>query len=64
MSQNTSSIGQWRKSKGCVICRTLKNTKQAFNDFNICINLDERYVNAYVERAKLFFASGQPAKGL
>lgn len=43
---------------------TLKNTKQAFNDFNICINLDEKYVNAYIERAKLFFATGQPAKGL
>lgn len=47
-----------------IISRTLKNTKQAFNDFNICINLDEKYLNAYIERAKLFFATGQPAKGL
>jgi len=64
MWQNISFIGRWLKSKGCFIRRTLKNTKQAFNDFNICINLDEKYVNAYIERAKLFFASGQPAKGL
>jgi tetratricopeptide (TPR) repeat protein len=43
---------------------TLGNTKQALNDFNICINLDEKYTLAYLERAKLLFSNEQATKGL
>jgi hypothetical protein len=45
-------------------CRTLGNTKQALNDFNICINLDEKHALAFFERAKLLFSNEQAAKGL
>jgi tetratricopeptide (TPR) repeat protein len=44
--------------------RTLGNKKQALNDFNICINLDEKYANAYLERAKLLFSTEQAPKAL
>ena len=46
------------------LARTLNNKKQALNDFNICINLDEKYTNAYLERAKLYFSTDQSGKGL
>lgn len=34
------------------------------NDFNICINLDEKHQFAYFERAKLLFSNDQASKGL
>jgi hypothetical protein len=42
----------------------MDNTKQALNDFNICLNLDEKYPLAYYERAKLLFSNGQASKGI
>ena len=44
--------------------QTLNSHKAALNDFNICINLDEKYAQAYLERAKLHFATDQTAKAL
>lgn len=43
--------------------RSLDNKKQALNDLNISINLDEKYTKAYLERAKLLFSNDQPMKG-
>ena len=37
---------------------------QALNDFNICLNLDEKHALAYLERAKLLFSNDQTAKGI
>lgn len=42
----------------------MNNKKQALNDFNICINLDEKHANCYLERAKLLFSNDQASKGL
>lgn len=42
----------------------MNNKKQALNDFNICVNLDEKFTNAYLERAKLLFSTDQSPKGL
>lgn len=42
----------------------MNNKKQALNDFNICVNLDEKFANAYLERAKLLFSTDQSPKGL
>lgn len=49
-------------SKKYFISRTLQNKKQALNDLNICINLDDKYAFAYLERAKLLFSNEQPSK--
>ena len=47
-----------------LINRTLSNTKQALNDFNIAINLDNNYSPVYLERAKLYFLTENYTKAL
>lgn len=38
--------------------------KQALNDFNIAINLDNNYSQVYLERAKLYFKVENYSKAL
>ena len=36
----------------------LRQHKHALNDFSICISLDETFADAYLNRAKCHFLSG------
>lgn len=46
------------------INRTLDNIKQALNDLNIAINLDNNYSIVYLNRAKLYFKQENYSKAL
>lgn len=54
-------IGQGYTSN---VYRTLKNYKQCQNDLTICINLDDNFAEAYLERSKAFFLDGHTQKAV
>ena len=48
MLRNTSILELLPISTSKFIFRTMNNKKQALNDFNICVNLDEKFSKVYL----------------
>jgi len=53
IDKSEDNVAEYFYTRG-LLNANLKKYKASINDFNICINLDENYSEAYINRAKCF----------